>query len=147
VSLLRLPVVLAITVMPANASPSGDALNMLRGVANDLSTGQFEHAYQRLHPAQRAAFTQGQFVDCYQSAIPSGATLKIGDLKKSRRVSVSIPGTDVTESGYALTVEVDARVNGRSDSSTTTYRAVKTGKRWTWIVDAEHTRGILEGNC
>jgi hypothetical protein len=119
-------VALAAVAMPANmagAAKSDDgAVKALKQQYAQLADGQYDLAYRSLHPAQQALFSQDDFVACYQR-IFSGVNFeaKVGDVKKTYRTTIRVPGTDVRAKATSVTYELEvAAGSGKKETGTTT---------------------------
>jgi hypothetical protein len=131
------------------AAVSGAGAFALR-INTYLRTGQFELAWQHLHPEQKRIVSQATLASCWTST-----TDVLGDPKVRMNVvdvfdePWRIPGTGLTRPSTAVTVEaVRPTEDGRKPVlEKWTQHTFRTGAGWSWIVAAQFVDDVQKNAC
>jgi hypothetical protein len=115
-----------------------------------LRTGQFDRAWEHLHPDQKRIVSQATLASCWTST-----TDVLGDPKVRMNVVEifeepwRIPGTGLTRPSTAVTVEaVRPTQDGRKPVlETWTQHTFRTGAGWSWIVAAPFIEDVQKNAC
>jgi hypothetical protein len=133
----------------AAASLSGPGAFALR-INTYLRTGQFDLAWQHLHPEQKRIVSQATLASCWTSTTdvlgdPNVRMNVVGVFDEPWR----IPGTGLTRPSTAVTVEaVRPTQDGRKPVlEKWTQHTFKTGSGWSWIVAAQFVADVQNDAC
>jgi hypothetical protein len=107
-----------------------------------LYKGRFGQAYSTLHPAYKATVSRSQFSDCAASTIPVGQldSIEVLDVFDD---PIRIPGK-----GEQQAKAVRVRITSNDGTSVTfVSHEVKTGARWSWVLNDAAIKAYEAGRC
>jgi hypothetical protein len=155
--LVGLAIVLAAPPAPgatrsqAREAQSPPAGAFVRNVLHLRTTRHYASLWSKLHPAQKAFITKGEFIACEKkkdAALGAALRLIAFTVIRSHRETIRIPGTQQTTRStnvryrYTLTTG-EERVGPITDSS----HAVRVNGRWTWLVSPKDASAYKAGTC
>ena len=119
--------------------------DMLKRVLGRHFKGQYRLAYDDLHPAHQALVSRDNYAYCLSRVLTKAnlrtvTTLKIADTPLARE---GIPEKQAKE----VTLRVTAAFGNMRDSAAQSFRAVRIGGRWAWILPATDIPAYRAGRC
>ena len=112
-------------------------------LVRDVAAGNYERAWEGLHPAHKRVAPRAQYLECerrdhVESTVAEIAVLRIEDQ------DVGVAGEPGTSLGAAVTLRLRF---GPDDDVTDTFHAVALYRDWVWILPRERYEAYRAGRC
>lgn len=79
----------------SGSSSDAGAGDAFKRQANYLADGQYQRAYEEIHPAEQALFTADQYAKCLSKRDVGSLELSSINIKETFQESITIPGTNM----------------------------------------------------
>jgi hypothetical protein len=155
-SLVVLPVVaLALLAAGCGGSSAGDPETaaarpdtpdgMLKRVLAEHFRGQYRLAYDSLHPSHKALVTRENYAYCVGRVL---TTIELGPVKTVDVVDAPLHRNGIPQTtAKQVTLKITAVEGKMRDSWEQSFRAVRVGGRWTWILPDSDVDDYRAGRC
>lgn len=132
----------------AIASPTEGAGLFMTSLIREKATGQYELAWQSLHPFHQHVAPRVEYVQCENQTAFPGTLLKVS-VVRVKDEPVLIAGESHSVESKAVTIRVSVRSPGlpRPVIVVDTYHAVPVEGHWTWILTRDNFAQYKSGHC
>jgi hypothetical protein len=127
-------------LLAACGGGDSSAVKFTKQLVKEQSQGQFDKAWDSLHPAQQAVVPKDKYVQCGQQASPTAA-------QKMDLVSESDAQSNVPEVGTATVHSVKLNVNYGDDTRQPIYNLINVDGKWRWVMRQDAIDSFKGGEC
>jgi hypothetical protein len=120
----------------------------MSSLIREKATGQYELAWQSLHPLHQAVAPEKAYIRCENQTVFPGHLIKVSVVQvKDEPVRIAGEQENVASKAVTLKVAVNSPGIPRPVVVTDTYHAIAVHGHWTWILTADHFAEYLAGRC
>jgi hypothetical protein len=122
--------------------PDEDAGAFMTRLVREVAAGEYEQAWESLHPVHQRVARRSQYAACEQRDHIPGTVAGIAVLRVVDE-RVEVPGEKGTSAGAAITL----RFRIGADDVTDTFHAVAVGRVWAWVLPEARYEAYRAGRC
>lgn len=137
--------VFALSAVPASADAESDAGDAIERYVTDAFAGEWAKTYDQLPTAQRDLLSESDWEACQDRRNGDLVGVQLDNLKVvgSKKERYRLPGADGRVPALAVTIQITATLDGKTQQERDTVHVVREGKRWRPSVRRQHLDDCL----